>query len=232
MNSAGTYEIVPDDGYLLDKVEVEVGNNAAYPIECMETYVNGNVPAYTIDIQTNPSSVWKVKGKSKFLSKNNDALFYIVATQGFFAFGAETPSNPRLYLQNGYSVGSDLIFIPYDGGIIEVQGDSNANWLVNDEEYHLSNYQPLNNNSILILRGHCMFYYLTIYKDDTIIFDARPYCITIMGESINVIYDSISKTIIYVQKPLDAKTLDMESVSDYQAITRSNEEYKAITPIL
>lgn len=239
----GTYEIKPDDGYLLDKVEVDVDylENEEYYLWTRRTDTGITLASdYKIEFEFVPVKPYNTASPyATFLSNRNfneqnqdcAQVYYTIALG---KIGASVTSNS----------GTELA--PYTDGLIKMVLVSNskeryAECYINDvfqakRNFQSTGYTPIDNTIHIAgaknksVAAPLLFYSLKIYNNGVLVFDGKPK----IDKSIGVHYliNAVNN------QAIDASTYNLDSIATIelseatQTITVTNEEYEAIAPIL
>lgn len=239
----GTYEIKPDDGYLLDKVEVNVN-----PLEDEEYHLLTRLTDtgitltsdYKIEFEFVPVKPYNTASAyATFLSNRNFnehnqdcAQVYYTISVGKIGAGVTGASGTEL--------------APYTDGLIKMVLVSNnkehyAECYINDvfqvkRNFQSLGYPPIDNTVHIAgaknksVAAPFLFYSLKIYNNGVLVFDGKPK----IDKSIGVHYliNAVNN------QAIDASTYNLDSIATLelseatQTITVTNEEYEAIAPIL
>lgn len=238
----GTYEIKPDDGYLLDKVEVNVN-----PLEDEEFHLLTHLTDtgitltsdYKIEFEFVPVKPYNTASPyATFLSNRNFNEHNQDCAQVFYTI-------PLGKISAGVTSYSGVELIPYTDGLIKMVLVSNSKecyveCYINDvfkvkRDFQSSGYPPIDNTVHLAgaknksVEAPFIFYSLKIYNNGVLVFDGKSK----IDKSIGVHYliNAVNNKVI------DISTYNLDSIAtlelpDTQTITVTNEEYEAIAPIL
>ncbi len=241
----GTYEIKPDDGYLLDKVEVDVDylENEEYYLLTRRTDTGITLASdYKIEFEFVPVKPYNTASPyATFLSNRNFneqnqdcAQVYYTIALGKIGAGVTGESGTEI--------------APYTDGLIKMVLVSNSKehyveCYINDvfqakRNFQSTGYTPIDNTIHIAgaknksVAAPLLFYSLKIYNNGVLVFDGKPK----IDKSIGVHYliNAVNN------QAIDASTYNLDSIatielseaSDTQTITVTNEEYEAIAPIL
>lgn len=238
----GTYEIKPDDGYLLDKVEVDVDylENEEYYLLTRRTDTGITLASdYKIEFEFVPVKPYNTASayatflsNRNFKEQNQDcAQVYYTIALGKIGAGVTGESGTEI--------------APYTDGLIKMVLVSNSKehyveYYINDvlqakRNFQSTGYTPIDNTIHIAgaknksVAAPLLFYSLKIYKNDVLVFDGKPK----IDKSIGVHYliNAVNN------QAIDASTYNLDSIAtlelqDTQTITVTNEEYEAIAPIL
>ena len=208
----GSYEIKPDDGYLLDKVSVDVDTISSLDDDYFINQNRGKI--YTIDNE----NYWKIEVKGS--TTGNDILIGTVSAPYFLI----QSYRGSYIIQTGSKYNTTNV---RSGEVIEGWFDTDTNYNLNGETGKVLT-DRINYNPNIYLNGSGeIIYYAKIYKNDTLVMDLVPK--KIAGTTIHLLRDNVSQRVIAANTYDNISTLE---TPDYQTITLSNEEYQAIMPIL
>lgn len=253
INSAGVYKIVPDDGYLLDEVEVDA-NGILLDLVDEEYYVcrynldTGIFLTENCKIEVEFMPLQPINKSTTYLSyfsnrnvgnDTNNVVRQIYYDNNYNLFGASTQSITAISF-NGitYEQGQIIKIVLVSEGN-EQYGQYYVNGeLKNTTTYEKLNYLPINNtfkiggSSMTGYQNGLVLYKLKMWNDGVLVFDGIPKNDKNTGYHylINDVDDSIIGVALYNKN--DVATLELSEVSDTQTITVTNEEYEAILPTL
>ena len=239
----GTYEIKPDDGYLLDKVEVDVNilEDEEFHLLTRQTDTGITLASdYKIEFEFvpvkpyNTSSAYATFLSNRTFKEQNQDCAQVYYTIAYGKIGAGVTSEG----------GTEIA--PYTDGLIKMVLVSNskehyAECYINDvfqakRDFQSTGYTPIDNTIHIAgaknksVAAPLLFYSLKIYKNDVLVFDGKPK----IDKSIGVHYliNAVNN------QAIDASTYNLDSIATIelseatQTITVTNEEYEAIAPIL
>lgn len=241
----GTYEIKPDDGYLLDKVEVNVNTLEDEECHLLTRLTDTGITLlsdYKIEYEFVPVKPYNTASPyATFLSNRNFnehnqdcAQVYYTISVGKISAGVTSNSGTEL--------------APYTDGLIKMVLVSNskeryAECYINDvfkvkRNFQSTGYTPIDNTIHIAgaknksVAAPLLFYSLKIYNNGVLVFDGKPKIDKSIGVHylINAVNNQAIDASLY---NLDSiATLELPEASDTQTITVTNEEYEAIAPIL
>lgn len=223
----GTYEIKPDDGYLLDKVEVDVNLtvlNAPVYVPPLKQGIDTGIVVTDEDfvIEMKSEFVQQLDYNNDFFSSQiNDVATSItgVGNAVYFKYATGTSwtiINNILQLNVPYVVKLDK-----------------TGATINGVFYPTNTRTPgYTNTPVTLYYNHITgqsyphrFYYIKIWhKGELVCYWSGKYNLV---ESRGYIYDELNKVVVY-----DPQVTTLELSEATQTITVTNEEYEAIAPIL
>lgn len=233
VTESGTYEIKPDDGYLLDKVEVDVNVDNLVDSDYFPT-LRRKIPTPIVI----KDAEWKFDIDCVFVEVENDrnillrdsnlgtCVFTYSNTIIRFFYereidGQDTSTNISLEAGKRYHFVLDINGLYVN----DIYTSNSTKYAINPNKTSKTvlSYNPaINRGSNLLL------YSFKAYHKGVLVCDYVPKEF-ISDNNVKVLYDNVSKSIIYVNYFNDSTTLELP---DTQTITVTNEEYEAIAPIL
>ena len=248
MNSPGSYSITPDDGYLLDRVDIEVDGNLL-DLSDEEFYLSrynldtGIVLGENAKIEVEFMPLYPINKSTTYLSyfsnRNvgndlNNVVRQIYYDNDYNFFGAGTQSVVAVSFGNIVYEQGQIIKIVLVSADNEQYGEYYVNGeLKNKTTYTKLDYIPINNTFKIggtTLTGYqngLVLYKLKIWNDDILVFDAKPKIDnnTEMHYLVNAVDGKIIGIALY-DAEAQVATLESTEDSDYQMIRVSNEEFQ------